>query len=107
MANSSLVLSQSRLVARSLDQKLGAKSASSFAVAAFERVLGRLPSSQERQACEQFLDEQSRLLANPKALTTFAGNAADVIPPSPNPQMRARENLVHVLFNHSDFVTIR
>ena len=31
--------------------------------------------------------------------------SADV--PASDPALRARENLVHVLFNHNDFVTIR
>ena len=29
------------------------------------------------------------------------------MPPSADPNQRARENLVHVLINHNDFVTIR
>jgi hypothetical protein len=29
------------------------------------------------------------------------------MPPSADPAQRARENLVQVLFNHNDFVTIR
>jgi hypothetical protein len=29
------------------------------------------------------------------------------IPPSADPHQRARENLVHVLLNHNDFLTLR
>ena len=34
-------------------------------------------------------------------MTSRVGAAAD------DPAMRARENLVHVLMNHNDFVTVR
>ena len=30
-----------------------------------------------------------------------------IVPPAADPAQRARENLVHVLFNHNDFVTVR
>jgi hypothetical protein len=40
-------------------------------------------------------------------LTGFAGAATADVPPSDDPALRARENLVHVLMNHNDFVTVR
>lgn len=107
MANSSMVLTQARHVAKSLERTLGPKSSpAAFISASFDRVLGRPASSEERAACEQFLSEQAALLANPKTLTPFAGKA-DPGPTTADPQLRARENLIHVLLNHSDFVTIR
>ena len=36
-----------------------------------------------------------------------ATGAAGEIKPESDPHLRARENLVHVLLNHTDFVTIR
>jgi hypothetical protein len=48
---------------------------------AFETVLGRPPSAEERSAAQRFLERQS--------------------------ETRAHARLTHVLFNHNDFVTIR
>jgi hypothetical protein len=48
-------------------------------------VLGRGPSDEERSACRSYLADE-RLKRSPA---------------------RARADLVHVLFNHNDFVTIR
>lgn len=53
---------------------------------AFERVLGRKPTSPEQAAAEEFVAAQ----------TVHFGDAA-----------RARRSLVHVLLNHNDFVTVR
>jgi hypothetical protein len=80
MANSELTANMSK----SLAKKLSAKSASDdqFARAAFEQILSRHPKAEELKVCREFL----------------AKNAA---------AERARENLVTVLFNHNDFVTIR
>ncbi len=111
MANSSLVLAQSRLLARDLMKKInelaGPSNSSAFARLAFAHILGRAPSQEEQSACEQFLANQSTLLANPKGLAVFDGGGANPVPPSTDPQMRARESLVHVLLNHHEFVTIR
>lgn len=78
MANSKLSREQAKAVA----QRLGPAEAPAFVDLAFEAVLGRPASSAEKAAAVKFL------------LDT-AGPAA------------ARENLVHVLLNHNDFVTIR
>jgi hypothetical protein len=97
--NSSLALDQSRKLARALP-------GDDFVGAAFERVLGRAPTAAERAECDRFLSEQAARLSNPRALTAFPGEAGGV-PPSDDPAMRAREDLVLVLFNHDEFVTIR
>ena len=52
-----------------------------FVRAAFERVLGRAPTAEESAACAEFLRGQGA--------------------------PRGRENLVHVLYNHHEFVTLR
>jgi len=111
LANSSLCLEQARLLARSIARGLPRRPASSadeaFITAAFERVLGRLPTSEERTACQDYLTAQSRRLADRSTLTPFSAGPAAAVPAAADPGQRARENLVHVLFNHNDFITIR
>jgi hypothetical protein len=55
----------------------------------------------------QFLSEQTALLTSGKKLTASEGAPASPVHPAADPVQRARENLVHVLMNHHDFVTIR
>jgi hypothetical protein len=106
LANSGLVLSQARLLARKLAAEQGPARAA-FVRAGFEHVLGRPPSPQEQALCVQFLKEQTAMLGNAGRLTPFAGASSASVAPSTDPKMRARENLINVLFNHNDFVTIR
>jgi hypothetical protein len=42
-----------------------------------------------------------------ESLTLFDAGPAPAVPAAADPRQRAREGLVHVLFNHNDFVTIR
>jgi hypothetical protein len=77
LANSDLTIRHARLLAA----ELKAPSDAAFVVAAFERVLARPPSGDEVSECVAFLKERTGT--------------------------RGRENLVHVLMNHHDFVTIR
>jgi len=93
LANSPLTQAQSRVLAR----KLSAKNAddAGFVTAAFETVLSRPVTADEREVCTKFLIEQADLYASKK------------LAPSVDPKMRARESLVHVLMNHNDFVTVR
>jgi hypothetical protein len=102
--NSALALSQSRRLAKRL---AGEPSAAAFVTAAFEQVLGRQPTAEERARCERFLSEQAAILREPGKLTPFPAGPDAVVPAAADPVQRARENLVHVLFNHNDFVTIR
>jgi hypothetical protein len=135
LSNSSLALAQARVVARAISREVGAaadaETNSAFVAAAFERVLCRQPTPSEREECLRFLEEQSQRLENTGALTPVSAASVDGKPsgdasandPSPPgrgtqgegpaddapatvPAQRARENLVHVLVNHSDFVTI-
>ena len=63
---------------------------------AFLQVLNREPREQELKAAEQFLGDQTlRLSGFSEVSSAFA------------PDQRARENLLHALMNHNDFVTIR
>src|SRR5262249_52132056 len=63
-----------------------------FVRAAFEQGLGRPPTPAEQSASAAFLSRQAKLLRESD---------------QPDPETRARANLVHALFNHNDFVTVR
>jgi Protein of unknown function (DUF1553)/Protein of unknown function (DUF1549)/Planctomycete cytochrome C len=87
LANSSLVRDQARVLAGKLSSECaGAKgdADSAFIAAVFARILGREATGEEAAECVRYLKPQ------PGA-----------------PASRLRESLVHVLFNHNDFVTIR
>ena len=111
LTNSPVALSQSRLLARrltgELDQQDDHAPAERFVAAAFERVLSRPPNNAELAACKRFLARHERLLQSPDQLTKFPSDDEKRVPPHDRPRLRARENLVHVLFSHNDFVTIR
>jgi hypothetical protein len=104
LANNPLVVAQARLLARKFSPRV---SDEDFINAAFERVLGRPPRPEEIAACAVFLNEQTARLTEKSKLTTFAAGPAGPVPPSAEPAARAREDLIHVLFNHHEFVTIR
>jgi mono/diheme cytochrome c family protein len=108
MANSKLSVAQSRLLARKISQSLPAKSGESeFITEAFERVLGRPPSGEELVESTSFVREQTELFSQPEKLTAFRSGSAAEVTPGSDPHLRARESMVHALFNHNDFVTIR
>jgi hypothetical protein len=103
LVNSELTLRHARVLARELAAKGADPDA--FTAAAYERVLSRPPTGAERAECVRFLEEQARRHA--AAPTAPAPPDADGKAPAADPAQRARENLVHVLMNHHDFVTIR
>ncbi|MEZ6044753.1 MAG: hypothetical protein R3C11_04060 [Planctomycetaceae bacterium] len=72
----------------------------------FENLLSRQPSNEEQTVCLTFLDEQSQLLTEQAGLSQIEGGPEPAVKASENKEMRARENLVHVLFNHNEFVFI-
>ncbi|HJS08577.1 MAG TPA: hypothetical protein VJ809_12985, partial [Pirellulales bacterium] len=79
-----------------------------YVAAVFESVLSRTPTIDEVEMCLGFLRQQtSRFGAEPERFGATTADAADLSRPSANPAMRARENLVHVLLNHHEFVSIR
>ena len=100
LANSRLTLEQARRLAANLPRD-------GFVEAAFEAVLNRPPSPGERDDASTFLVQQARLLSDPSKLKPFETGVATPLKPSKDPAQRARENLVHVLFNLNEFVTIR
>jgi hypothetical protein len=100
LANSRLTLEQARRLAAKLP-------ADKFLDAAFETILNRPPSATERDETSTFLVQQAKLLADPSKLKRFETGEPTPLKPAADPAQRARENLVHVLFNLNEFVTIR
>lgn len=108
LANSAFSWTQARRIAGKLSSDgHGEKSDSDFVTAAFEHLLSRVPSTAERSRCEQFLTEQAKAYSNPAKLTPTQTGVAAAVAPSADPAQRARENLVHVLLNYNEFVTVR
>jgi cytochrome c553 len=111
MVNSSLTLAEARRLAGALTTELGLSASHddppAFIGAAFERILCRPPSGEELATCREFLETQSRRFADPKLLVAFTSGGENPVKPSADPLGRARENLVHVLLNHNDFLTVR
>jgi hypothetical protein len=101
--NSPFALDQARVLAG----KLAKESDATFVSAAFVRVLGRPPTDAEADRCARFLKEQATQLTDGGKLTPVEGGPAGRIPAATDPKRRARENLVHTLFNHTEFVTVR
>jgi hypothetical protein len=115
LTNDGFVWSQARRIARRLaldPDRAGARRLQGgerrqFINAAFEQVLCRRPTQAELAACTRYMDAQAERLADPRRLTPFPGDAPATVRPAADPNLRAREHLVHVLLNHNDFVTIR
>jgi hypothetical protein len=92
--NSELVRSRATDLARMIHEKVGSDP-EAFTIAAFERVLGRPPTLDERGECASFLRKRTEMYTK------------DAKSPSNSGELHARESLMHVLLNHSDFVTVR
>jgi hypothetical protein len=106
MANSTLAIEQARRIARKLHGQHS--EAAAFIEAAYAQVLCRWATKEELETCAAFLAEQQAFLdQNVPRLAATSADAADVTKPSADRAVRARENLVLVLINHNDFVTIR
>jgi hypothetical protein len=118
LVNSSLALAQSRQVALRLSEQVllaggvgvnenrTSSSHDQFITLAFETILSRGPSAEELTACLEFLEFQAKQLSVPERLTLL-NDVANHVAAATDPVQRARENLVLVLINHNDFVTIR
>ena len=111
LANSTLTWEQARRLAASISSiEPSAEAATDnrqFIAVAFETILSREPTPAEITTCTEFLSQQAALLADAAHLTPASTAASARVKPSVEPRRRARENLVHTLFNHHDFVTIR
>ncbi len=108
LANSVLVKSQSRRLAQTLSDSLGEQASDEpFIRNAFTMILSRPPTPEETAACHEFLGQQAALLSNPSSLTPAAVGDPSPVPPARDPLCRAKEDLIVVLLNHNDFVSIR
>ena len=100
MMNSGLVLDAARTLAEKLADE------SDFVSAAFATVLARQPTAEEAERCHEFLQKHAAVLQR-TAEDRFSAGGTATRAASADPVRRAQENLVHVLFLHNDFVTIR
>jgi hypothetical protein len=94
LANSELTRSNAWKIAEALTKQLGSDPAT-FVTAAFEQVLCRAPTAEERAECATFLEEWAWKLIQ------------DAHVPRQSAPAHARASLIHVLLNHHEFVTIR
>jgi hypothetical protein len=101
MINSELTITQARRLVRYWKGE-PLEDAALFARAMFEHILSRPATDDEVTTCVQFLSD----CAGRPAATEFAANLDDLSKPSADPVTRAREQLVHVLMNHHEFVSI-
>ena len=100
MMNSGLVLDSARTLATELADE------HDFVSAAFTAVLSRLPTAEEASRCNAFLQQHVVLLQETPRQPFPAGGSATQ-PAATDLVVRAKQNLIHVLFLHNDFVTIR
>lgn len=108
LANSVLVKTQARRLARTLGDALGEQADEEpFIRQAFTMILSRPPTTEETAACREFLGQQAALLSAPSRLTPATVGEASPVLPSKDPLRRAKEDLMVVLLNHNDFVSIR
>lgn len=109
LANSELTIKQSRQLARHIEQHAaetgGERTSARFVSSAFWHILGREPRGDESAECTTFLSEQAARLAD-QASGQGTHDEANIDAPSADPELRARENLIHVLMNHHEFVMV-
>jgi mono/diheme cytochrome c family protein len=104
-ANSTFFEEASRIIARSLNERYS--NPADFIRSAFETILGAPPTAQEIAASRTFLHQQTELLSQPSRLTPFSETVSTRVAPSTDANTRARENLIHALLNHNEFITVR
>jgi hypothetical protein len=91
LANSELAHHEAKTLAEQIGKAAGSDD-SRFIDSAFLRVLSRRPTAQEQKLCAEYLRK-------PASGVTTASTVPSI--------GRARENLILILFNHNDFVTVR
>ncbi|MFN0056563.1 MAG: DUF1553 domain-containing protein [Planctomycetales bacterium] len=110
LMNSGLAIDQARLLSETLTSQTGdqndAATSAAFIRAAFEQILSRGPTPAESAACQAFLESNTTTLRGTSD-APFPPGGLSKRAPSPVPHLRARENLVLVLFCQHEFVTIR
>ena len=104
--NSELTLVQSRKLAARLSREQS--DTEGFIQTAFEQVLSRPATQAERQICRGFLAARESVYESQRSPTAVNGQTAgSPNAPAGDPRLHARENLIHSLFNHHDFVTVK
>jgi hypothetical protein len=106
LANSELAIAQARILARELSAAIG-DDPQRFISLAFRRVLARRPSHEETRLCIDFLSQQTERAGPQHESKVTPVSLTGDHKTSMDPAQRARENLVLVLMNHNDFVTVR
>ncbi len=108
LANSELTLVQARLLARRLAEAMRLETGRVRHRRLRAGAHARRPRPTSWPHVPAFLEEQAELLkANESRLAGTTSDPADGGKPSADVGLRARENLVHVLLNHHEFVTMR
>ena len=103
--NSELSLTQSRRLAGKLSKDFADDI--SFIKASFEQVLSRAVGEKEVKISSDFLAAREQAYQADDKASANDQDSQDGNHPSTDPRQHARENLVHALFNHHDFVTIK
>jgi len=106
LANGEFAVRQSRRIAARWNSL--AEPDLPFVERAYQTLLARPPREEERQACLDFLNSPAAAGVSPDPNTPPPNTLSPATAPlTPEQRRRARENLVHVLINASDFVTVR
>jgi hypothetical protein len=103
LANSELSLTSARGLARAL----AGEGDEAFVRTAFASLLSRVPTREEMDLAARFLQDNVSLFERQKDSLPAGGAGGDLSKPAAAPAVRARENFVHALLNHNDFVTVR
>ncbi|MFP6770358.1 MAG: DUF1553 domain-containing protein, partial [Planctomycetaceae bacterium] len=103
--NSEISLVHSRRLARRLSGQFAETTA--FIPAAFRHVLSRDVSVEELALCAEFLARREAAYRQAGTVKSSPALVKTAAAPSSDSRVHARENLVHSLFNHHDFVTIK
>lgn len=110
LANSQLTVDLSRLLGTKLWESIPAGDEeprlAAFVTAAYEQILTRAPNDAELVRCRSFLRQQVALYQS-TPMPAVAQAAQGAVPAAADPWPRACSSLIHVLFNHNDFVMIR
>ncbi len=90
LSNSKLAIESAQKIAARIQSHAETDDWSAFVTIAFETLIARSPTEQERKECDAFRSEMLGLLSE-----------------SNDPESRLRERFVHAIFNHNDFIAIR
>ena len=107
LLNGPLAIDLSRQLAAKLSERVPDGDDKQFVILAFRTILSRGPTQADLIDCLEFLTESAVELAMPEEARFPPALHNPQVDPSTDPRQHARESLIHALFNHNDFVTIR